>query len=139
VDLDAGTITVAQGRVVVGGATVTGAPKSTRSARTLPMPRDVLTVLKAFKTRQAEEHLALGGNWPDTGLVAVNADGSPIRPETYSKAFAGHCVRRGCRQSGYMTSGTPPPRCCSTAAPRHPRLPNGWARPGDHAAGLPCL
>jgi integrase len=95
VDDDAGTITVAQGRVVVGGGTVTGAPKSTRSARTLPMPREVLTVLRAFKTRQAEEHLALDAGWPDTGLVAVNADGSPIRPETYSKAFAAHCAAAG--------------------------------------------
>lgn len=92
VDLDAGTITVAQGRVVVGGGTVTGAPKSTRSARTLPMPPEVLAALRVFKTRQAEEHLALGGGWPDTGLVAVNADGSPIRPETYSKSFAAHCA-----------------------------------------------
>ncbi|OBF56714.1 integrase [Mycobacterium sp. 852002-53434_SCH5985345] len=95
VDHDAGTITVSQGRVVVGGGTVTGAPKSTRSARTLPMPPDVLAALRAFKTRQAEEHLALGGGWPDTGLVAVNADGSPIRPETYSKAFAAHCAAAG--------------------------------------------
>ena len=95
VDHDAGTITVAQGRVVVGGGTVTGAPKSTRSARTLPMPPDVLAALRAFKTRQAAEHLALGAGWPDTGLVAVNADGSPIRPETYSKAFAAHCAAAG--------------------------------------------
>jgi hypothetical protein len=51
--------------------------------------------LRALKTRQAEEHLALGGGWPDTGLVAVNADGSPIRPETYSKAFAAHCAVAG--------------------------------------------
>nr|WP_155942940.1 site-specific integrase [Mycobacterium sp. 141] len=95
VDHDAGTITVAQGRVVVGGGTVTGAPKSVRSARTLPMPSDVLAALRTFKTQQAEEHLALGGGWPNTGLVAVNADGSPIRPETYSKAFGGHCVAAG--------------------------------------------
>ncbi|QLL05594.1 site-specific integrase [Mycobacterium vicinigordonae] len=95
VDQDAGTITVAQGRVVVGGGTVTGAPKSARSARTLPMPRDVMAALRTFKTRQAEEHLALGAGWPDTGLVAVNTDGSPIRPETYSKAFAAHCVAAG--------------------------------------------
>lgn len=33
--------------------------------------------------------------WPDTGLVAVNADGSPIRPETYSNTFAAHCVAAG--------------------------------------------
>lgn len=95
VDPDAGTITIAQGRVVVGGGTVTGAPKSARSARTLPMPRDVLAALRAFRTRQAEEHLALGGGWPDTGLVAVNSDGSPIRPETYSKAFTAHCAAAG--------------------------------------------
>ncbi|TLH48786.1 recombinase [Mycolicibacterium neoaurum] len=95
VDQDAATVTIAQGRVVVGGGTVTGAPKSTRSARTLPMPREVLTALRTFKTRQAEEQLALGADWPDTGLVAVNADGFPIRPETYSKAFTAHCVAAG--------------------------------------------
>lgn len=95
IDHDARTVTVAQGRVVVGGGTVTGAPKSHRSARTLLLPPDVLTALRAFKTRQAEERLALGGDWPDTGLVAVNADGSPIRPETYSKAFAAHCAAAG--------------------------------------------
>jgi integrase len=95
VDLDAATVSVAQGRVVVAGGTVTGDPKSTRSARTLPMPPDVLAALRAFNTRQATEHLALGGGWPDTGLVAVNADGSPVRPETYSKAFAAHCVAAG--------------------------------------------
>jgi integrase len=95
VDHDAGTITIAQGRVVISGGTAAGAPKSARSARTLPMPPDVLAALRAFKTRQAEEHLAIGGDWPDTGLVAVNADGSPIRPETYSKAFAAQCVAAG--------------------------------------------
>ncbi|GFG68080.1 integrase [Mycobacterium kubicae] len=95
VDFDAGTITIAQGRVVVGGGTVTGAPKSMRSARTLPMPPVLEAALRAFRTRQAEERLALGGGWPDTGLVAVNADGSPIRPETYSKAFAAHCAAAG--------------------------------------------
>jgi integrase len=51
-----------------------------------------LAALRAFKTRKAEEHLTLGAGWPDTGLAAVNADNSPIRPETYSKAFAAHCV-----------------------------------------------
>jgi integrase len=59
------------------------------------MPPDVLAELRAFKIRQAEEHLALGGGWPHTGLVAVNSDGSPIRPETYSKSFAAHCAAAG--------------------------------------------
>ena len=88
VDFAAGTVSVAQGRVVVPGAgTVTGDPKSKRSRRALPMPSDVVTALRAFKVQQAEERLALGKGYPDTGLVAVNADGSPIRPETYSAEF----------------------------------------------------
>jgi integrase len=90
VDLDAGTVSVAQGRVVVAGqGTVTGDPKSKRSRRALPMPADVLAALRAFKVQQASERLALGERYPDTGFVAVNEDGSPIRPETYSAEFAG--------------------------------------------------
>jgi integrase len=81
--------------VVAGQGTVTGGPKSRRSGRALPMPSDVIAALRAFKTRQAEERLALGPGWAETGLVAVNIDGSPIWPETYSKAFAAHCAAAG--------------------------------------------
>lgn len=89
VDLDAGTVTVAQGRVVVQGeGTMTGDPKSYRSRRVLPMPEDVMSALRALKAAQAADRLALGGEWPDSGLVAVNADGSPIRPESYSGEFS---------------------------------------------------
>lgn len=96
VDLEAGTVSVAQGRVVVEGhGTITGDPKSKRSRRALPMPSDVLSALRAFKVRQAEERLALGGKYPDTGLVAVNDDGSPIRPETYSNDFSRHAKDAG--------------------------------------------
>lgn len=45
--------------------------------------------------RQAEERLALGERYPDTGLVAVNDDGSPIRPETYSNDFSWHAKDAG--------------------------------------------
>lgn len=96
VDLDAGTVSVAQGRVVVEGTgTVTGDPKSKRSRRALPMPVDVLTALRTLRLRQAEERLAIGSQYPDSGLVAVNADGSPIRPETYSSQFAQHAKDAG--------------------------------------------
>lgn len=96
VDLEAGTVSVTQGRVVVEGrGTLTGDPKSKRSRRALPMPSDVLTALRAFKVRQAEEHLAMGEQYRETGLVAVNDDGSPIRPETYSNDFSRHAKDAG--------------------------------------------
>jgi integrase len=89
VDFDAGTVGVAQGRVVVQGVgTVTGDPKSKRSRRVLPMPPEIFAALRTFKVQQAAERLALGSGYHDSGLVAVNEDGSAIRPETYSAEFA---------------------------------------------------
>ncbi|WP_244986694.1 site-specific integrase [Mycobacterium marinum] len=89
VDFDASTVSVAQGRVVVPGVgTVTGDPKSKRSRRVLPMPAEIFAALRTFKVQQAAERLALGNGYHDSGLVAVNQDGSPIRPETYSTEFA---------------------------------------------------
>ncbi|BAX97122.1 integrase [Mycobacteroides stephanolepidis] len=96
VDFSAGTVSIAQGRVIVAGqGTVTGDPKSLRSRRVLPMPADILAALRALKTQQASERLAVGECWPDTGLVAVAEDGTPIRPETYSKMFRSHCEIAG--------------------------------------------
>lgn len=96
VDFNAKTVTVAQGRVVVrGGGTTTGAPKSERSRRTLPMPAEVMAALRSLRTQQSAERLAFGQDYRDTGLVAVVEDGSPVRPETYSKAFARHCTAAG--------------------------------------------
>lgn len=96
VDFDAGTVSVAQGRVVVRGAgTATCAPKSERSRRTLPMPADVMAALRALSAQQKRERVAFGAAWIDTGLIAVNVDGSPIRPETYSTAFRRHCTAAG--------------------------------------------
>lgn len=96
VDFDAGIVSVAQGRVVVRGAgTATGAPKSERSRRTLPMPSETMLALRALSGQQKRERVAFGPAWIGTGLVAVNADGSPIRPETYSKTFRRHCTAAG--------------------------------------------
>ncbi|MEP9391192.1 site-specific integrase [Gordonia sp. VNK1] len=96
VDFYAGTVAVVAGRVVVAGqGTVTGDPKSRRSRRVLPMPPEVITALRAFKAKQAAERLIIGPGWPDTGLVGVNADGSPIRPETYSAEFSRQAKEAG--------------------------------------------
>lgn len=89
VDFDAGTVAIVSGRVIVPGqGTVEGDPKSARSRRVLPMPKDVIAALRSFKAAQAAERLVIGSGWSETGLVAVNSDGSPIRPETYSDEFA---------------------------------------------------
>lgn len=95
IDFTTGKVTVEEGRVVVPGGTDTGEPKSERSRRTLPMPPEVMAAFKALRAAQAADRLLIGDRWPDTGLVAVNGDGSPIRPETYSAAFGKLCSAAG--------------------------------------------
>ncbi|MED5812938.1 tyrosine-type recombinase/integrase [Mycolicibacterium sp. 050232] len=98
VDLDTGTLSVRRGRVSVGSDTVEGAPKSKRSRRDLPLPEDVTEALRALKTTQKREAMALGVPWSDDRLVAAREDGVPLRPESYTDAFHRLRARAGLRR-----------------------------------------
>ncbi|GAA3695561.1 site-specific integrase [Gordonia hankookensis] len=91
VDIEAGTVTIRQARVTVNGGaeTAIGEPKSARSRRTLPVGADseVMTALRSLRATQARERLALGGWGDDRDLVAVDATGTPLRPEAYTDTF----------------------------------------------------
>src|SRR5262249_42010487 len=52
IDLKAKTVTVSENRVAVGKEIVPGTPKSKASNRTLPLPDEVVDVLKAARKRQ---------------------------------------------------------------------------------------
>jgi site-specific recombinase XerD len=98
IDLNTGTLSVRRGRVAVGGDAVEGAPKSRRSRRDLPLPADVTEALRALRTRQKAEALAVGVPWSDDRLVAVHEDGTPLRPEGYTDEFQRLRTRAGlCR------------------------------------------
>lgn len=95
VDLDTGTLSVRRGRVAVGSDTVEGGPKSKRSRRDLPLPADVTEALRALKTAQKREALALGVAWSEERLVAVRQDGEPLRPESFTDEFQRLRARAG--------------------------------------------
>lgn len=82
VDLKNGLLTVSASRVAFGNTISEGAPKSRRSARTLPMPADLVDAMKAARKRQAKDRLAIGGAWQDTGYVVVDREGNPPTPNT---------------------------------------------------------
>ena len=98
VDLDTGLLLVRRGRVVVGTETVEGNPKSRRSRRDLPLPRDVIDALSALKTRQQAEARTLGIRWTDDRLIALSADGMPVRPGRYTDEFQILRQRAGLRR-----------------------------------------
>ena len=65
-------------------------PKSAQRRRTVPVEQihpGTVALLKRMRAQQAEEHFAAGSAWTDSGLVAVDALGVPLRPEVYSDRF----------------------------------------------------
>lgn len=90
-DLDAGTVTIRQGRVALhGGETTIDAPKSAQRRRTVAyesMWPGTTALLRQLKATQAAERLAAGPAWVDSGLVIVNALGEPEHPDRYSDRF----------------------------------------------------
>lgn len=96
-DLDGGTLSIAQSRVALNdGTTIVDAPKTARSRRVLPLDPSLVAALKALRARQAAERLAAGEAYTGTSdLVAVDELGRPARPEHYSDLFARLAKRAG--------------------------------------------
>jgi integrase len=58
------------------------APRAGRS-RTISLDHDTVTILKGHRRQQAEERLAAGSAWTDTGgLAFVTKWGGPLYPDT---------------------------------------------------------
>lgn len=97
VDLDAGTaqvrrsVTVVRGQVMVddkGG-------KTDAARRRIVLGDDLVTLLREHRRRQAEERLAAGPLWVDTGAVFAEADGQPVHPTKASRTFSREAARVG--------------------------------------------
>jgi integrase len=69
--------------------------KTDRSRRTLQLPRDAATVLRALKAQQAKDRLRLGNGWTDSGLVFAAEHGGPRWPQDVRKQFGKLCERAG--------------------------------------------
>jgi integrase len=80
VDLNAKTVRIVENRVAVGREILSGTPKSKASVRTLPMPDEMVDVLRAARTKQAEERLAFGSGFGSGEYVASDESGQPYHP-----------------------------------------------------------
>ena len=69
-----------ENRVAIGKQIATGTPKSKASNRTLPLPDEVVDVLKAARKRQREERLAFGEGYGSGEYVASDETGQPYHP-----------------------------------------------------------
>ena len=88
IDFAAGAITIARNRVQAGAANVVeNEPKTLSSCRTLPLDEGLVAVLKRASARYAEEKLALGEAYADSGYVAVNEAGEPYSPDSLTRMW----------------------------------------------------
>jgi integrase len=87
VDLETGTIRVAQALQRVGGRLTFVEPKSERSRRTIPMPPLVARALRAHRSRQLEERLAGGPAWNEFDLVFTTTVGTPLDARNVTRRF----------------------------------------------------
>lgn len=79
IDWDEGTITIAQQYTDVNGVVQKSTPKSKRSARTVPIPEDLLEILKQHRDRQRLIR-ARAEKWEDLDLVFCHPNGQFIHP-----------------------------------------------------------
>jgi integrase len=76
------SVRVVENRVALGRQVLTGTPKSKASNRTLPLPDEVVELLRAARKRQLAERLAFGPGYGSTDYVAVDEFGQLPHPDT---------------------------------------------------------
>lgn len=86
-DLDTGVLRVVETRIVVSSKPTASTPKTSAGRRPVPLDAHLCAELRSHRARQAQERLAAGPAWEDTGFVFVNEMGVPYRPETISRVF----------------------------------------------------
>lgn len=96
-DLDLGSqmTTVAETRVKTRGGVVVGPPKTKAGGRPVALDGETTAVLAVHRDEQDAERAAAGEAWVETGLVYVNADGTPLNPDYVSRHFKTLCRRAG--------------------------------------------
>lgn len=92
-----------------GGGLVFRKPKG-KSKRTIPLPPELIPILKAHRTRQKAGRLKAGRLWEDHDLVFAQPNGRPIDPrddwEDWKALLAAAGVRDARVHDGRHTAGT---------------------------------
>lgn len=97
VDLDGGQLHLASQRAKGAGEVRSGRLKGKRG-RTVALDPATVAALRTWRKRQAEERMAWPGEWPAEGWLFTHEDGSPLHPDSITKAF-----RKRVRNAGLPT------------------------------------
>ena len=88
VDLEAGTVRIAYQLQRLGGKWELVEPKTSRSRRTIAIPKATSQALREHRKRQLEEKLLAGKRWQEHGFVFTTRVGTPLdRPNIVRRSF----------------------------------------------------
>jgi integrase len=88
IDLSVGTIVISRNRLRFGDQIVEETVKSKASQRELPLPDNLAATLKAARTLQAADKLAMGAAYQSSGYVVVNEAGEPLSPHALTSRWS---------------------------------------------------
>jgi integrase len=95
VDWERGTVSIRRTLSWVRGEPLFQEPKTSGSARTLPLPPSALEVLKEWRKRWFEERLSLGPDWPETDLIFPSEAHTPMHPRNFLRTYKSLLERAG--------------------------------------------
>lgn len=72
-------------------------PKTRNSRRTLPLPAEVVSLLRSQRSRQGRQRLIAGEVWQDEDFVFTNGLGSALWPTNVATKFRKHLKQHGLR------------------------------------------
>jgi integrase len=87
VRLDKAEVGIVNQIAVHGQRTCHKKPKSEAGNREVILDLDTVAVFRRYKARRAQWQLAVGPDWPDTGLFFVRPDGRAWHPNSVSQRF----------------------------------------------------
>jgi integrase len=94
-DPDSGVLLIRRSLKREGGVLTVGDTKTSKSRRAVNVPPQLIGLLKAHKARQAEERLALGKTWQNSGFMFTTSIGTPIDPRNLNREFRIVCNAAG--------------------------------------------
>lgn len=88
VDLQNGSISITHSLQRQGKSLVLKEPKTKKSRRSIPIPQDVVEVLKTVRRQHKEDRLAIGSaGYDPRGFVCAWDDGKPLEPNWVGKQW----------------------------------------------------
>lgn len=93
VDLNAGRVTIRQALYRVAGELKLDEVKSEASGTSVPLPAQLVEVLKEHRKNQLVERSEAGKDWQETGLVFTTKLGGMIEPRSVNRMFHALCAK----------------------------------------------